>query len=78
MSNIPSIAFLIGRVIVGCFLPHERLQPLRATKHDDRICQEQRRTRSRARSGRFGRTSLLRWTEPCSLAITRLSEPPCW
>src|ERR1022692_172565 len=46
------------------FFPHERLQPLRATQHDGRIREEQRRPRSRARRWRFGRTSLLRLTEP--------------
>src|SRR6266700_5062324 len=46
------------------FFPHERLQSLRATQHDGRIREEQRRPRSRARRWRFGRNSLLRWTEP--------------
>jgi hypothetical protein len=46
------------------FFPHERLQPLRATQHDGRIREEQRRPRSRFRRWRFGGTSLLRWTEP--------------
>jgi hypothetical protein len=59
-----NIALLIGRVIAGCFFIMNGFNHFAKTPNDGRVRQEQKRTCSRARRGRFGRASLLRRVEP--------------
>ena len=76
MSSIHNMAFLVGRVIAGCFFL------MNGFNHIAQINVMTGYAKSKgmpapALSGRFRCISFLRWTEP-SPWLTPQSEWPCW